>query len=907
MANEDIINHKIIAFDYITLNNIKQIEYINDKIYYIKNDNLYIYQNGLSKQIDLENKIPKFIFNFNNLLFIFIKKEDSKFSILNFNENICSPNINVDVEDIKGYFCINHDFIIFYTSNFNDISNVMMFDKNLSIKYIEVDREYDCINCIVPFKKEIYLALHKPGIVVSSNINDIITKFNTTGDSIKIKTNDACEINCFNIITNDNNIFYAPDGPSILKDKENQEIFKDEKEYESGYQISASAILKFDNSEYNVIGTWRRNEEHPLPCLYLLKNCKYIYKNYDKNCNTGNIKAWTGFNSYNKNVKESKIAFSNTAGKAILIKAYKNFDKFVKENDITNYRPEYINKEIIIFNNGSQLFHNIDKKEIINIDYITPEKPSNFYITIDVEQKIPGGEFCITGKGLEKECGIYYIMDVLEKNNLKGVFFVNIYEHGNYDGLIEKIIIDIDKRGHEVGLHCHQNYSDFYTHNLTYYDYEGQKKIIEYGINFIKNIIKKIPFSFRAGAYEINKTTFQVLNDLKIKLDSSVFLGVDQDLLYKSKNSICTYGNTIEVPITTILTNNTISKIDINWQKNAKKMINEMLTCHNYGLRHIVTMLHSFSFLTFTKNKKEAIVDFEFTGKRFIKGVNISLMNEFETFCFQISKLKEFYNRTFFDAYEKGEIPISDKDIDCIPRLEITKNQKGFCPICNSSVEFQPYRNRKGALCPVCHSLERMRFKMIYLKKRLNIDNCDPKRILHFGPALNIRNYISKIVKHDYISSDPYNEADFKFSIEKIPFDDNHFDLIICVGVLMHVLDDRKAIKEMYRVLKKGGELLLWLGDLNSDTTKESYDRKYFSRMKVGNVNYPENLGECKTEEKNGIIYYNPRFRTRVYGKDVIICLKDMGFEVDILMAKRFINCKKYGINEEETLISCKK
>lgn len=48
-------------------------------------------------------------------------------------------------------------------------------------------------------------------------------------------------------------------------------------------------------------------------------------------------------------------------------------------------------------------------------------------------------------------------------------------------------------------------------------------------------------------------------------------------------------------------------------------------------------------------------------------------------------------------------------------------------------------------------------------------------------------------------------------SISNIPFKDNSFDLIISLDVLYHlgVESDRKALKELTRVLSKGGALLL--------------------------------------------------------------------------------------------------
>ena len=39
---------------------------------------------------------------------------------------------------------------------------------------------------------------------------------------------------------------------------------------------------------------------------------------------------------------------------------------------------------------------------------------------------------------------------------------------------------------------------------------------------------------------------------------------------------------------------------------------------------------------------------------------------------------------------------------------------------------------------------------------------------------------------------------------ENTPFEDNKFDLIVCIGVLHH-LDCNKAFKEIYRILKPGG------------------------------------------------------------------------------------------------------
>lgn len=52
----------------------------------------------------------------------------------------------------------------------------------------------------------------------------------------------------------------------------------------------------------------------------------------------------------------------------------------------------------------------------------------------------------------------------------------------------------------------------------------------------------------------------------------------------------------------------------------------------------------------------------------------------------------------------------------------------------------------------------------------------------------------------------------FKFikgNAENLPFPDKSFDLVISFDVLEHINDDRKAIEEIYRILRKEGKIFL--------------------------------------------------------------------------------------------------
>lgn len=59
------------------------------------------------------------------------------------------------------------------------------------------------------------------------------------------------------------------------------------------------------------------------------------------------------------------------------------------------------------------------------------------------------------------------------------------------------------------------------------------------------------------------------------------------------------------------------------------------------------------------------------------------------------------------------------------------------------------------------------------------------------------------------VDIDPARNPEIVGDIHDLPFKDEEFDVVLCVEVLEHVLDPRKAIAEMKRVLKKGGTLIL--------------------------------------------------------------------------------------------------
>lgn len=61
-------------------------------------------------------------------------------------------------------------------------------------------------------------------------------------------------------------------------------------------------------------------------------------------------------------------------------------------------------------------------------------------------------------------------------------------------------------------------------------------------------------------------------------------------------------------------------------------------------------------------------------------------------------------------------------------------------------------------------------------------------------------------------AKEKYNSKNIEFreyNGENIPYEDNLFDVVISFQVIEHIRDDRKFVKEIHRVLKKGGKYIL--------------------------------------------------------------------------------------------------
>ena len=221
------------------------------------------------------------------------------------------------------------------------------------------------------------------------------------------------------------------------------------------------------------------------------------------------------------------------------------------------------------------------------------------------------------------------------------------------------------------------------------------------------------------------------------------------------------------------------------------------------------------------------------------------------------------------------------------------------CPLCGCQRrKFLPYgyvTPRENALCPNCLSLERHRLLWLWLVRESDIGRgamALPK-MLHIAPEVALMRKFRKMYASTpdrYVTADLESPlADMHFDVQQIPLEAESFDAIICNHIMEHVEDDGKALRELYRIMRRGG----W-----------------------GVILSPVELEREKTFEDDTIT--DPAERTRIfgqydhrriYGRDYAARLREAGFEVyDIDYKNELSKAEQelYALPADHLYIVCK-
>lgn len=143
------------------------------------------------------------------------------------------------------------------------------------------------------------------------------------------------------------------------------------------------------------------------------------------------------------------------------------------------------------------------------------------------------------------------------------------------------------------------------------------------------------------------------------------------------------------------------------------------------------------------------------------------------------------------------------------------------CPVCDR--HFRKFARFHGAhdQCPSCGALMRHRAVLLYLRDDVRLLESQAD-VLDVGPAEAMRRRLSSDGSLGYLSVDLDPAlADVRADITDMQFADASFDFVLCVHVLEHVPEDRKAISELFRVLRPGGTALIQVPPSKREVTFE--------------------------------------------------------------------------------------
>jgi predicted SAM-dependent methyltransferase len=116
--------------------------------------------------------------------------------------------------------------------------------------------------------------------------------------------------------------------------------------------------------------------------------------------------------------------------------------------------------------------------------------------------------------------------------------------------------------------------------------------------------------------------------------------------------------------------------------------------------------------------------------------------------------------------------------------------------------------NVEQHFCPTCRAMDRDRLYALFIAGELKkTPASDPLSILDIAPSRPLRRFLRKTGRFNYRSADYVNDGvDDQVDIQSMPiYPDAKFDCLLCSHVLEHVPDDRKAMRELRRILKPGG------------------------------------------------------------------------------------------------------
>lgn len=214
------------------------------------------------------------------------------------------------------------------------------------------------------------------------------------------------------------------------------------------------------------------------------------------------------------------------------------------------------------------------------------------------------------------------------------------------------------------------------------------------------------------------------------------------------------------------------------------------------------------------------------------------------------------------------------------------------CPACGLSASYlKDYRpKRLKCQCWQCGSLERHRFAFLFMKHYLNLFGDLNRKILHIAPEKCFYGVFKDFSCYVTSNITPGRLTKEISDIENIPHRNKTFDMVYCSHVLEHVTDDRRAMREIKRVLRRDGFVIL-----DIPVTRKKYETY---------EDFSLTTGEQRLKA------FGQADHVRAYGYDVVDRLEESGLAVETYRPSDFFSdtqMRYYALSDYPLYLCTKK
>jgi SAM-dependent methyltransferase len=200
------------------------------------------------------------------------------------------------------------------------------------------------------------------------------------------------------------------------------------------------------------------------------------------------------------------------------------------------------------------------------------------------------------------------------------------------------------------------------------------------------------------------------------------------------------------------------------------------------------------------------------------------------------------------------------------------------CPVCGYQGKFHAFGVPLvlDVMCARCDSLDRHRLFALMDDRHQILRGT--RSMLHFAPEDILRKQFSQRFP-DYCAVDLVRaDVDSQCDIEDTQLPPESIDAVFASHILEHV-NDRKALTELFRILKPGGKLIAMVPII--EAWAETYE------------------DPAITSESERELHFGQYDHVRFYGRDFPQRLEAAGFAVTAYMATP-LDCVRYGLQRGE-------